>query len=271
VTGYEQILFEVQDSIAVLTLNRPERMNAWTYQMSRELSHAIGVCNEDSAIGAIIITGAGRGFCAGADIEHNFKARLDGDDDRGDDATPWVRLLRQSKPVIAAVNGASVGVGATMILPADIIVAADSAKFAMGFIKMGLVPELASSHFLVQRMGFGRASEMCLTGKMYPASEAHAMGLVDHLVADDALMDKAMDLARAIAANPGPQLRWVKQLLTENGCATDLDEVQRLEGKLLQQAFASPEHKEAVAAFLDKRTPDFIGARAAQGEAGGTA
>lgn len=270
-SSYEQILFEVQDSIAVLTLNRPERMNAWTYQMSRELSHAISLCNEDPDVGAIIITGAGRGFCAGADIEQNFKARLEGDDDRGGDATPWVRLLRQSKPVIAAVNGASVGVGATMILPADIIVASENAKFAMGFIKMGLVPELASSHFLVQRMGFGRASEMCLTGKIYPASEAFAMGLVDHLVAADALMDKATELARAIAANPGPQLRWVKQLLTENGCATDLDEVQRLEGRLLQQAFASPEHKEAVAAFLEKRAPDFAGARTAKEGSGGAA
>ncbi len=97
------------------------------------------------------------------------------------------------------------------------------------------------------------------------------MGLVDHLVPADGLMDKAMELARAIAANPGPQLRWVKQLLTENGCATDLDEVQRLEGKLLQQAFASPEHKEAVAAFLEKRTPDFLGARAAKEASGGAA
>ena len=267
--SYEQIRFEVRGAVCVLTLNRPDRMNAWTYQMSEELSDAVSQCNDDPAIGAIVITGEGRGFCAGADIEQNFKARLDGDaGDNRRDATPWVKLIRQSKPVIAAVNGASVGVGATMILPADIIIASDNAKFAMGFIKMGLVPELASSHFLVQRMGFGRASEMCLTGKMYSAREAHDMGLADHLVPHEQLLEKAMELANAIAANPSPQLRWVKQLLTANGSATDLDAVQKLEGQLLAEAFATPEHKEAVAAFLEKRTPDYAAARAAAAAAG---
>lgn len=269
--SYEQILCEVRDAVCVLTLNRPERMNAWTYQMSVELSDAITQCNEDAAIGAIVITGAGRGFCAGADIEQNFKARLDGAEANRGDATPWVKLLRGSKPVIAAVNGASVGVGATMILPADIIVASENARFAMGFIKMGLVPELASSHFLVQRMGFGRASEMCLTGKLYSAAEAHEMGLVDHLVPHEQLLDKALELANAIAANPSPQLRWVKQLLTANGSSTDLDGVQQLEGELLAKAFATPEHKEAVAAFLEKRPPDFPAALAAAGAAAGQA
>jgi enoyl-CoA hydratase/carnithine racemase len=248
-------------------------MNAWTYQMNEELSDAVTRCNEDPAIGAIVITGEGRGFCAGADIEQNFKARLDGAGDNRRDATPWVKLLRNSKPVIAAVNGASVGVGATMILPADIIIASDNAKFAMGFIKMGLVPELASSHFLVQRMGFGHASEMCLTGRLYSAREAHDMGLADHLVPHEQLMEKAMELASAIAANPAPQLRWVKRLLTENGSATDLDQVQKLEGELLAEAFTTPEHKEAVAAFLEKRPPDYAAARSAAdqphtGEAG---
>ncbi|MFP6815643.1 MAG: enoyl-CoA hydratase-related protein [Pseudomonadales bacterium] len=269
--GYEQILCEVRDAVCVLTLNRPERMNAWTYQMSVELSDAITQCNEDVAIGAIVITGAGRGFCAGADIEQNFKARLDGAGANRGDATPWVKLLRSSKPIIAAVNGASVGVGATMILPADIIVASENARFAMGFIKMGLVPELASSHFLVQRMGFGRASEMCLTGKLYSAAEAHEMGLVDHLVPHEQLLDTALELANAIAANPSPQLRWVKQLLTVNGSSTDLDRVQQLEGELLAKAFATPEHKEAVAAFLDKRPPDFPAALAAAATAAGLA
>jgi 2-(1,2-epoxy-1,2-dihydrophenyl)acetyl-CoA isomerase len=122
---------------------------------------------------------------------------------------------------------------------------------------MGLVPELASSHFLVQRTGFGAASEMCLTGRLYSAREAHDMGLVDHLVPHEQLLEKAMELATAIAANPGPQLRWIKQLISANGCATDLAEVQQREGELLQQAYASAEHKEAVAAFLEKREPSF--------------
>jgi enoyl-CoA hydratase/carnithine racemase len=259
--SYEQIRFEVQNGVGLLTLNRPERLNAWTYQMSGELADAIEYCNGSDHVGAMIITGEGRGFCAGADIGDTFKARLDGQDvarTRRDARTgDWVALLRRSKPIIAAVNGASVGVGATMILPCDVIMAADSARFGMAFVKMGLVPELASSHFLVQRMGFGRASEMCLTGRLYSAREAHDMGLVDHLVPHEQLLAKALELARTMAANPSPQLRWIKQLISENGCATDLAAVQEREQQLLQQAYASPEHKEAVAAFLEKREPDY--------------
>jgi enoyl-CoA hydratase/carnithine racemase len=259
---YEQIRFDVDGAVGIITLNRPQRLNAWTKQMSDEMSHAIEGCNDDPEIGAIIITGEGRGFCAGADIEQGFKARLDGADpeSEGPPATNWVRLVRESKPIIAAVNGASVGVGATLILPVDLIVASEQAKFAMAFLKMGLVPELASSHFLVQRLGFGAANEMCLTGRMYSASEAHEIGLVDHLVPHEELMNKAMELARLMAANPSTQARWIKQLLTANGSETDLDRVIAREGKFLEQAFVTPEHKEAVAAFLDKRPPDFVAA-----------
>ncbi len=257
--NYEQILFEVQGSVGVMTMNRPERLNAWTFQMSTELVDAIDSCNADDDIGAMIITGAGRGFCAGADIKDTFKARLDGDEPvrKRRDPRDWVDLVRSSKPIIAAVNGASVGVGATMILPCDVIIASENAKFSMGFIKMGLVPELASSHFLVQRMGFGRASEMCLSGRMYSGNEACDMGLADHVVPPDQLLDKALELATTIAQNPAPQLRWVKRLLTENGSDTDLRQVQKRESELLQQAYSTPEHREAIAAFLDKRPPDF--------------
>jgi enoyl-CoA hydratase/carnithine racemase len=259
--SYEQIRFEVHNGVGLLTLNRPERLNAWTYKMSGELTDAIEYCNGSDHVGAMVITGEGRGFCAGADIGDTFQARLDGQDvakTRQDARTgDWVALLRRSKPIIAAVNGASIGVGATMILPCDVIVAADTARFGMAFVKMGLVPELASSHFLVQRMGFGHASEMCLTGRLYSAREAHDMRLVDHLVPHEQLLAKALELARAMAANPSPQLRWIKQLISENGCATDLATVQEREQQLLQQAYASPEHKEAVAAFLEKREPDY--------------
>ncbi len=256
---YEQILFEIQDNIGILTLNRPDRLNAWTYTMSAELTDAIESCNDNPDVGAMVITGAGRGFCAGADIKDTFQARLDGEPAQRPKRNPtdWVGLVRSSKPIVAAVNGASVGVGATMVLPCDVIVASESAKFAMGFIKMGLVPELASSHFLVQRMGIGRASEMCLSGRLYPAAEAYEQGLVDRLVPHEQLMQTATDIAKSFAANPAPQLRWVKQLLTQNGSATDLKAVQKIEGEMLQLAYNTPEHKEAVAAFLEKREPDF--------------
>jgi 2-(1,2-epoxy-1,2-dihydrophenyl)acetyl-CoA isomerase len=138
-----------------------------------------------------------------------------------------------------------------------VIIASDRARFAMAFVKMGLVPELASSHFLVQRMGLGRASEMCLTGKLYSGEEALKMGLADRLVPHDALMTEAIGLAREMAANPSPQLRWIKQLITENGVDTDLAAIQRREVAFLEKARVSAEHKEAVQAFLEKRAPDF--------------
>ena len=261
---YEQIISEVEDNLLILTLNRPERLNAWTHKMNRELSECITDANENPAIGAIIITGAGRGFCAGADMRDTFQSRDDGTGDGADNrhgnterATDWVQLLRQSKPVIAAVNGASVGVGATMILPCDVIIAAESARFGFSFVKMGVVPELASSHLLVQRIGFGKASEVCLTGRLYSASEANDFGLLNHLVPDDQLMSKAKSIAKEIAANPSPQLRMIKKLLTENGVESDLDLVQKREGEALAIAYRSPEHKEAVQAFLEKRSPDF--------------
>ena len=253
--NYEQIRFRTEGNVAVLTLDRPERLNAWTRVMNRELVDVIERCNGDADIGAIVVTGAGRGFCAGADIRDNFKARMDGAEEEpvGD----WIGLVRSSKPMVAAVNGPSVGVGATMILPMDVIVASEDAKFAMAFVKMGLTPELASSHFLVQRMGFGRASEMCLSGRLYSGREAFEAGLADRLTAPDALMETALEVASAMAGNPGPQLRWIKQLLTENGAETDIAAVQRREIEALHRAYASPEHKEAVSAFLEKRSPKF--------------
>ncbi len=169
----------------------------------------------------------------------------------------WIDLVRSSKPLIAAVNGACVGVGATMILPMDVIIASEEAKFGMLFVKMGVTPELASSHFLVQRLGFGRASEMCLTGRLYSGAEAFEMGLADRLAKPGELLAEAKALAQEMAANPSPHLRWVKELLTENGVESDIALVQQREGEALAKAYASAEHKEAVDAFLAKRPPNF--------------
>ena len=262
--AFETILLDKADDIAVVTLNRPARLNAWTGQMNAELVAAITDCNEDPNVGAIVVTGAGRGFCAGADIRDSFQAQLQGGGDaKREAAAPrpplanWIDLVRASKPLIAAVNGASVGVGATMILPMDVIVASEDAKFGFAFVKMGVTPELASSHFLVQRVGFGTASEMCLTGRLYSGREAFERGLADRLTPAAELLAEAKTLAREIAANPAPHLRWVKALLTANGAETDLAEVQRREGQTLAKAYASPEHREAVDAFLGKRAPKF--------------
>ena len=254
-TKYSTILVDKSDGVATITLNRPERLNAWTHEMNVELQDAIGSINDDADVGAMVFTGAGRGFCSGADIRDNFKARIDGKRQGG--GGDWIDLVRSSKPMIAAVNGACVGIGATMILPMDVIIASTEAKFGMLFVKMGVTPELASSHFLTQRVGFGAANEMCLTGRLYSGEEAYAKRLADHVVAPDELLPTALGLAREMAENPSRQLRWVKQLITQNGSETDIKKVHEREGQVLTQAYDSAEHHEAVSAFLEKRKPVF--------------
>jgi 2-(1,2-epoxy-1,2-dihydrophenyl)acetyl-CoA isomerase len=258
---YEQIKSEQRDDVLVLTLNRPERLNAWTQQMSAELSDAIIAANEDATVGAIVLTGEGRGFCAGADIQDTFKSQLDGAErsaaPRPRRAVDWVSLVRSSKPLVAAVNGHAVGIGLTMILSFDYIMASDQARLSCRFIKMGLVPELASSHFLPQRVGLGRASDLMLSGRMVPAAEAGELGLVDQVVPHEQLLDAAVEKARSFAANPDLQLRMIKQLITQNALEQDMAQVQKREGEKLAIAYQSPEHKEAVSAFLEKREPKF--------------
>src|SRR4051795_13554155 len=236
--SYQTIEYETRGRVALITLNRPDKLNAWTPQMASEQADAINAANDDPDVGAIVMTGAGRGFCAGADMDETFRTRLEGTDPGGTTAegsggmpadVDWVGLMRASKPLIAAVNGAAVGIGMTMILPFDVIIASDRARFGMLFVKVGLVPELASTHFLVQRVGFGRAGEMALTGRLYDAAEALAMGLADRVVAPEDLLDTALALGEEIAANPAPQLRMIKRLLTANASETDLTAVQQRE------------------------------------------
>lgn len=265
---YEQIIAEQRDNVLLLTLNRPERLNAYTPKMMAELSDAITKANEDASIGAIVVTGAGRGFCAGADIGGEFAAKLDTRDEAPKAAatpaqdserrgTDWVGLVRSSKPMVAAINGPAIGVGLTMVLPFDLLIAAEGAKLSCRFVKMGLVPELASSHFLVARCGFGNASYLALSGATLPAEEGQRLGLVDRVVPADQVLDTALEVAKEFAANPSPQLRMIKELLTQNGSDADFTAVQRREITALEQAYRTPEHREAVQAFLEKRPPNF--------------
>jgi len=265
--SYEQIATETRGDVLLLTLNRPEKLNAWTNTMRVEMMRAIDAANADPAIGAVVVTGAGRGFCAGADIEQTFNARIEGRGDGGvgGERRDWVAFCRESKPLIAAVNGVAVGVGLTMILPFDIILASDQARLGMFFVRMGLVPELASSYYVVQRVGFAKASEMCLSGKLYPATELQGTGMVNDVVPHDQLLPRAFEMAGQIAANSAPALRMIKALLTQNGACEDTGAVQRREIEALNVAYSTPEHKEAVKAFLEKRKPDFRAAAAAAG------
>lgn len=261
---YETILTDVQDGVLTITMNRPDRLNAWTYQMGDELQDAISKANDDDNVEAMVLTGSGRGFCAGADVKDLFKAQADSGQ-VGGSATgkprDWVSLVRQSKPCIAAVNGAAIGLGVTQILPMDFIMASSDAKFSLRFVKMGLVPELASSRFLYTRTGFGVGNELMLTGKTVDANEALAIGIADRVVPPAELLGEAQKLARSMGENPQSALRMIKQLITENMGETDLTAVQKREGEALAQCYKSPEHHEAINAFLEKRAPDFRGAR----------
>lgn len=268
---YTQIRSEKRGSVALITMDRPERLNAWTPTMAGEMAEAIEAANADDDVGAIVLTGEGRGFCAGADMEATFKTRLDGTDPGENtaggsggmpEAVDWISLIRASKPCIAAVNGHAVGIGITQILPFDYIVVADSAKIGLVFVKVGIVPELASSHFLVQRVGWGRANELMLTGRLVSGGEAVEIQLADEVLAADAVVDRALAIGEKMAENPAPMLRMTKDLLMRNAVDTDLNAVQKRETDYLKQCWKLPEHHEAVNAFLEKRSPDFKAAKA---------
>jgi enoyl-CoA hydratase/carnithine racemase len=256
---YETITVSNRDGVLIITLDREERLNAWTYQMGRELHHAISSGNDEDEVIAMVMTGAGRGFCAGADIIDLFQAQADGDSSTSDNNERpgnWVELVRASKPMIAAVNGAAVGVGLTQILPFDYIIAAPEAKFSARFIKMGLVPELASSFYIAARTGFGQANRLMLTGETISAERALTIGLVDEMVEDGALLlTRAEALAQAMGNNPQ------QALITQNVAAADLTQIQSRELDALQVCYDSPEHKEAIDAFIQKRSPNFKRAR----------
>lgn len=261
---YEQILVEQRGRVSVITLNRPEKLNAWTSRMMAEMTAAMNEAASDRGTGAIVVTGAGRAFCAGADIDAVFRksseARESGQETEADRGTGqnWVEFLRGlPKPTIAAVNGAAVGIGVTQVLPMDIRIASEQAKFGMFFVRMGLVPELASSAFLPQIVGQGRALEWCLTGRMVEATEAREAGLVSEVVAADGLVARAVEIGEQLAGQSAFAMTKIRRLIIENANETNTSAAQRREGAALREAYASWEHKEAIDAFLNKRPADF--------------
>src|SRR5256712_6044003 len=206
---YEQILYEVGEGVLTIALHRPEKLNAFTPTMMRELLDAFDRADADDAVRAIIVTGAGRAFCAGADLSGGS-----GTFDHGGGAKPFaieqhrdggglltLRIFESRKPVIAAINGPAVGVGITMTLPMDIRIASTTARIGFVFARRGIVPEACSSWFLPRIVGINRAAEWVYTGRVFDAEEARAAGLVSRIVAPEALLDTARTLAHEIADN----------------------------------------------------------------------
>lgn len=259
--AYENVMVEQRGAVTVLTLNRPERLNAWNNAMMHEMRDVIEKANADPGVAAIVFTGAGRAYCSGADIggwaqQIQAGGAAQGSATAGEDN--WLAFLRRMpKPTIAAVNGVAVGVGVTHILPMDVRIASENARFGFAFVKMALVPELASSYFLPQLVGLGRAREWCLTARMVPADEAVRAGLVSEVVALERLIDRAVELGEMIAGHAPAAVARVKRVLDMNATDSDVQSVMLRENAQNAAARTEPDHKEAVAAFIEKRTPNF--------------
>jgi len=261
---YETLLYEKKGHILLLTLNRPDKLNAWSGRMENEFLQAVQAANEDRDVRVIVITGAGRAFCAGGDIQAFSQGLGQSRDGAGAtslaarDGSPEVPiLLSQSKPVIAAINGHSVGIGLTMPLACDIRIASDKAKFSVRFVKVGLTPECGSTRYLAASAGLGNALFMALTGRIVEADEALRRGLVDQVVPHDQLMETAMGLAEEIAGNPPSAVWAAKRTIHENMAEHDLRRIVTQEGFAIREARRLPDHAEAVTAFLEKREPSF--------------
>jgi enoyl-CoA hydratase/carnithine racemase len=268
---FETLKLELEDGIALLTLNRPEKLNAFNPLMNRELIAAFDVTDADDDVRAVIVTGAGRGFCAGADLAGGGSTfdfdRRDADPlgqrtesgvYRDGGGLVSLRIYDSLKPVIAAVNGAAVGVGATMQLPMDIRLASTEARFGFVFARRGITPEACSSWFLPRLVGMQTALEWCYSGRVFNAQEALDRGLVRSLHAPEDLLPAARALAREIVDNAAPvSVALTRQLMWRMAGADHPMAAHRADSRGIQARGASADSKEGVESFLQKRPPAF--------------
>lgn len=275
---YEQIAVALDAGILTLTLNRPEKMNAFTGKMMNEMIDVFTKVNSDDAVGAVIVTGAGRAFCAGADLSAGaatFDATtnparrerdagpvetVDWSDERVRDGGGRVTLaiFECLKPVIAAVNGAAVGVGVTMQLPMDIRIASRDARFGFVFARRGIVPEAASSWFLPRLVGISKALEWCYSGKVFGADEALAAGLVSEVLDAEQLLARARTIAREIIDNTAPvSIALIRQMMWRGLGMDHPMEAHKVDSRGIYARGASADVREGVSSFLEKRPAKF--------------
>lgn len=271
---YREIAYDVDGRVATITLDRPEALNAFTNVMLGELLDAFDRIDEDDAVRAVIVTGRGRGFCAGADLSAGAETfddrrgrRSEGADAPGAPPVPRdgggrvaLRIFACKKPVIAAVNGPAVGVGVTMTLPMDIRLAADTARFGFVFARRGIVPEACSSWFLPRIVGISQATEWVYTGRVFPADEALRGGLVRSVHPADELLPAARAIADEIAENTAPvSVALSRQLLWRMLGASHPMEAHRADSRGISVMGRSADVREGVESFLEKRPPVFPG------------
>ncbi len=268
--GYEHITYEVKDHIATVTLNRPDKLNAYTAIMGGELEDAFLAANDDDDVRVIIVTGAGRGFCAGADISGGANAfdtksgntaMFAGASPRRSSGAGFVGAIYNCrKPSIAAINGPAVGVGITLALPMDIRIASSEAKIGFIFARRGLVPEAGSAWFLPRLVGLDQALRWCLSGRVFGADEAKEGGLVSEVVAPDQLLARARAIAAEIIENTAPvSVALTRHMLWQYSALPNPFEVMKIDGALSVELGSGPDVKEGVASFLEKRKPKFPG------------
>jgi enoyl-CoA hydratase/carnithine racemase len=260
----EQITIDLADRVLTITLNRPDRLNAWTQTMFAELMEAFDGADADDEVRAVIVTGAGRAFCAGADLERGgetFTKREHEDADstpRDSGGRLTLRIFDLAKPVIAAINGPAVGIGATMTLPMDVRLAADDARIGFVFARRGIVPEACSSWFLPRVVGISRAMEWVATGRVFDAEEALEAGLVRSLHPKADLLDAAHALAREIADNAAPvSVALARRMMWRMLGAEHPMLAHRADSRGMLYRGRSPDAAEGIAAFLEKREANF--------------
>ncbi|GAB4330700.1 MAG: crotonase/enoyl-CoA hydratase family protein [Candidatus Abyssubacteria bacterium] len=262
--SYQQILFETADQIATITLNRPERLNAFTYVLAAEMVDALEKVDADDTLRVTILTGAGRGFCAGMDLGaggSTFDPSAQQQPSEGAERMTRIgnllsALLNLKKPIIVAVNGPAVGVGLTMILPMDIRIAAESARFGMVFVRRGVIPELASPWLLPRIIGVSKAAEMMYTGRIISAQEALECKLVSRVVPDNELLPAARELASEIATKTAPvSVALTKHMLWKFLAMADIEKAEEINHTYFAWSGAQPDCNEGITSFLEKRPP----------------
>mgnify|MGYP001198043924 CR=1 FL=1 len=261
--AYETIELAVQAGVAIVTLNRPDRLNSFTVQMHEELADALDKVEADAGIRALLLTGTGRGFCAGQDLSDRAVAPGDKPVDLGHSVETYYsplikRISTMEMPVVCAVNGVAAGAGANIALACDIVIAAKSAKFIQSFANIGLIPDSGGTFILPRLAGQARALGLALTGQPLPAEKAEVWGLIWQCVPDEELAETATAIARKFAAGPTRGLAATKTAL-RTSFARPLDDALEMERDLMRKLGNSADYQEGVAAFTEKRQPNFTG------------